>query len=500
MKRRVAIVGAGFGGLSAACELAAAGLEVTLFERSATVGGKAGRLEHAGYRWDTGPTLLTMPDTLDRPLSFVGKRLADLVKLHPLAPLCRYAFAGGERFDHHVDVARTAAEIARFSPEDAEAWPRFLAWAKHTDAQVGAEYMDVPFTGLLDFAARMARRGPAAVATGSSFGTLEALAARWFRSTPMRQFVGRLATYVGAAPALASAAFGTIAAVESRGDAVYPEGGIHAVAVALAGAATELGVALRLGAGVDSLRRDGRGFEVGSAAGRERFDALILDIDPLFAARLFPQGSAEARALGSGAQAARSLSGCAVLLGLEGRTEGLALHNVLFPRDQPAEFRDLFEAGRPPQDGTVYVSAASHVDAGNAPPGHEALFCLVNAPARPELDWKAESARLTEHVVAVLERHHPGFAARRRVAQVLTPVEFARTGSLDGALYGAAPHGLLGPFQRPLQRVQNGLFLAGGATHPGGGVPMVVRSGRHAAALLLRESGMELAAAPRAAA
>jgi phytoene desaturase len=480
------VIGAGFGGLSAAIDLAAAGVRVTVIEQAQQVGGKAGRYAEAGFTWDTGPTLLTLPEILDEKLARAGMRLASEVPLHPLSPLCRYRFAIGTTFDHHADIARTAQEIAKFSPHDAEAWPRFLAWAKEVFGLVGGAYLDVPFPGTLSFATRMARLGPRALTLGASFGSIDGLGQRFFESQELRCFVNRLATYVGGSPTQTSGSFGMIAHVESRGDAVYPVGGIHAVAQALARAATKLGVQFRLGEQVERIEQR-QGWQVTTGDGAYAGDAVVLNVDPALGARLF--GDKLRARLTVGEAGTRSLSGVALLLGLRGRTQGLALHNVFFPADYAGEFEDLFDRRLPPLTPAIYVAAGSQVDPAAAPPDHEALFVLVNAPPELRFDWNAEVVRLKALVIARLETLDPTFGARLTVMKALTPIDFARTGSPDGALYGLAPHGALGPFRRPAQRVSGakGLYLAGGATHPGGGVPMATLSGSHAAQLLLQD-------------
>lgn len=493
---RVTVVGGGFAGLSAACHLAHAGARVTVLERASQVGGKAGRRSQDGFTWDTGPTLLTMPDVLDGVLQLAGMRLRDEVPLHALAPLCRYHFATGSGFDHLADVEATAAQIAHFAPEDARAWPRFVAWADEVFTSVGDEFLTEPFEGLMGFATRMARRGPRALWHGLSFGTLDQLGRRFFQSVELQQFVGRLATYVGGDPARTSAAFGMIASVEGRGDAVYPTGGIAAVAQALARAASKLGVELCTGMEVTRIgQRDGRWTVITRDGEMLDSDALVLNLDPAFAATLAEPGSALEGALAPrGATRTRSLSGVALLYGLRGRSSGLALHNVFFPERYADEFEAIFERQAITETPTFYVAAPTPVDPESAPAGDEAIYVLVNAPPRPDLALDAIADRLEPLLARALEPAAPGFRERIATRVVLGPKDFASTGSLDGALYGMAPHGLFAPFQRPSQRLgPPRVYLAGGATHPGGGVPMATLSGRHAALLAAADLGLAAA-------
>ncbi len=188
----------------------------------------------------------------------------------------------------------------------------------------------------------------------------------------------------------------------------------------------------------------------------------------------------------------RSLSGFALMLGLRGRTEGLAHHAIAFPADTDAEFDDVFVARRLVRDPTVYVSASCASDAAQAPAGAENWFVLVNAPAdAPEAEADSYEARLIDRL-GVGDR----IVARAR----RTPADLEReTGAARGAIYGAAPHGRLGTLRRPgpVVRGVRGLYRAGGTAHPGGGLPLVALGGRVVAELIgpARAAG---AAAPSA--
>ena len=495
--RKVVVVGAGFGGLAAACELAARGAEVTLLERAAVPGGKAQRVAHGGFAWDTGPTLLTLPAVLDEVLGLAGMRLRDAVRAVPLSPLCRYRFASGATLDHHADRDAMVAGIGAIDARDAAQWPAFEQHVRALWETVGRAYVDEPFTGALDLAARSARRGAGTVAMQLGLRTLGQHAARWFRSPEMRQFVGRFATYVGASPFRAPAALAMIAAVEGAGDAVYPVGGMARVAAVFADAARRLGVTLRLDEPVRRIERDGKGWRVSTDARTADADAVLLDVDPLYAATLFDDGSAARDSLDADRGRTRSLSALVLHVALRGRTEPLALHNVLFPANYAAEFDDVMERGALPSDGTVYVAAPSPVDAGTAPEGHEALFTLVNAPADLRASDDASVARVQDHVLARLAAVDPSLPGRVVALHAQRPMFIASTGSADGAIYGVAPHGSLGTFRRPLARVAGarGLYLAGGCSHPGGGVPMTVRSGQHAARTLAADLRLDVAPA-----
>lgn len=494
MKRlSVVVVGAGFGGLSAAAYLARAGAQVTVVERAAHVGGKAAHLEKDGFVFDAGPTLLTMPEVLEDAFAAAGSSLSAVTQLTRLDPVARYLFANGRELVVSTDHAQTKASIAAFSPRDARAWDGFFAECKDIWEIAGDPYLEAPFDGILGFTQRALRRGSKVLRLGMSLGTLDQFARRHFESPEMRSFVGRFATYAGGDPARSTAAFAMIPWLEIEKGAFYPSGGVHALAASLKRALERSGVRFLLGTDVREVLQDDRGRALGvatsdHAAPRLEADVVVLNMDPLTAAsRLMP------RARGAAAYArkldgrVRSLSGLAFSFGVEGDVPAVAHHSVLFPADYGAEFEAIFDRGTMPERPAVYVSVPSHGDRTRAPAGSHTLFTLVNAPATASYD----AARVREYVLDQLEtRWCPNLRARIRAEAVVTPADLVATGSAHGSIYGAAPHGATSTFERPRYRADfaEGVYFVGGATHPGGGVPMVIKGGRFVAEAVLDDA------------
>jgi len=455
-RRRVAVVGGGLGGMAAAGRLARAGCDVTLFEAAAVLGGKAGSLIADGVRLDLGPTLLAWPAVVCDTFAALGAH--DLVP--PLVALethAEYRFADGARFAVHADGARTAAEVSAVSAADARALAGFYDEAAAIHRAAGEPYLDAPFEGVVDFMTRVARRGWPAVWTGLRLGTLADLAARHFRTPYLRQFVGRYATYAGASPYAASAAFALIPHLERVHGVHHVRGGVGALVDALAAALRRTGVTVETGRRV-AWRRDGARFVV---AGRV-FDAVVVNADPLPVPVDGPL----------------ALSAYVLLLRVPGRVP-LPHHTVLFSSDYPAEFRALF-AGTPPADPTVYVCHPAATDPDMAPPDASGLFVMLNAPVLPGGGVPAERYRAA--CLARLEAVVPGIGRAADVLGERAPADFSRLGGPRGSLYGFLPHGRFGPFRRPRIRAGvPGVFHVGGGTHPGGGVPLVLLSARFAA-------------------
>ncbi|CAN5657690.1 phytoene desaturase family protein [soil metagenome] len=492
--KHVIVVGAGFGGLSAAAHLHAAGFGVTVVERAANVGGKAGLLEKDGFVFDTGPTLLTMPEVVDDAFRAAGSSLAAHVSISRLDPVARDLFASGHELVVSADHEETKAQIARFSRHDADAWIPFIAECKEIWEVAGAPYLEAPFDGILGYSQRALRRGSREVRMGLSLGTLAELGERWFESPEMRMFVGRFATYAGGEPSRSTGAFGMIPYLEVERGAFYPHGGMHRLACALEEVLRRAGVRFLLGRDVSEVLLDEMGNARGVAIDGEELvaEVVVLNVDPLVAAeKLFPRSRGAATLATALGKREPSLSGIVVGLGVEGDVPAEAHHTVLFPADYAAEFDAIFRRHAVPSDPTIYVSIPSLADRTRAPQGSHVLFCLVNAPSTAEaaLD-DGVIRRVRDRVVCELDRRFcPGIAARIRTEVVLTPHDIERTGSAHGSIYGAAPHGATATFERPKHRADfaRGVYFVSGATHPGGGVPMVMKGGRFVAEAITKD-------------
>jgi phytoene desaturase len=507
----VAVIGAGFGGLAAAAHLARAGVQVTVFEKAPAVGGKAARLERDGFHFDAGPTVLTMPWIAEETFAAAGVRLDQVVQLRRVEPVCCCVLPDGRRFAVSADAAATSAAIAQISRRDAASWPAFLADCRGLWLAAGEPYLEAPFTGFRDLGARMLRRGARLRSLAAARGSLADLARRHFSSPALRAYVDHFAAYVGASPAHASAALALIAHAEIRLGAYCPGGGMHEVASQLAQAVTARGVRIACATEVTGIDVDHRGRAAGIIAraveGDRRpvhiaADAVVANVDPrTLVAKLLPERWRAAAGAARLETRTPSLSGFVWAFGVAGEWPAGAAHSLLLGRDPEAEYEAIFDRREIPDDPTIYLSVASLLDPDRAPPGHHTVYTLLNAPASAQrVDWNRESARLRALILARLERLYGGDIRSRIRAEVfVTPEQLAATGSVDGAIYGAAPHGPLGGFLRPGNRAAGirRLYYAGGATHPGGGVTLAMRSGWFATELLLTDLTARDVARPR---
>ncbi len=491
---RVAVIGGGVAGLVAALLLAARGLDVTVFEKAESPGGKIRALGIGDAQIDSGPTVFTMRWVFDSLLAEVGAKLDDHLSLRRADVLARHAWDAGATLDLFGDLERTVDAIGRFAgPAEGE---RYRGFARR--CQTIYQSLEAPFlkaarpSGPVDLARKVGLGGLPGLAAGTPFSTLWKELGRHFHDPRLRQLFGRYATYCGSSPFAAPALLMLIAHVEREG-VWYVEGGMAAIPRALAALAERFGARFRYGVEVSEIQvRNGRAIGIVLPTGeRIAAESVICNADAAaLTAGLF--GREAARALPRSKDAERSLS--AVTWSMVARTDGFPLrrHNVFFSRDYRAEFADIFERGRLPNEPTIYVCAQDRGDSGDpVPQGLERLFCLVNAPARGDTSplQPSEVTSCETRTFEALARCGLSIHRSSAMTTVTTPTDFARLyPGTGGALYGQASHGWQASFRRPGARTSlPGLYLAGGSTHPGPGVPMAALSGRIAVSSLLTD-------------
>lgn len=490
---RAVIVGAGVGGLAAAADLAAKGIEVLVLERADAPGGKLREIEVAGTRIDAGPTVLTMRWVFDDLFAAAGDTLARHVKLERLQILARHAWSERERLDLFADRERTRDAIGAFAgAAEARRFEEFARRAQHIYRTLEAPFMRAQRPGIAALIGRVGWQGLGDLLRISPFETLWNALGHYFRDPRVRQLFARYSTYCGSSPFAAPATMMLIAHVEQEGVWAV-SGGMRQIAVALARVASACGATLRFGSHVH---------EVTTAAGRVSgvtlstgehiaATAVIINADAsaigagLLGSSIAPAGNAVPRER-------RSLS--AVTFNLCAPTHGFPLvrHNVFFSRDYEREFTQIFRQRALPAEPTVYVCAQDRHDEAGAPSAEpQRLFCLINAPADGDLhDGNSrENEQCAERTFNQLKRCGLHICRTAATTRITTPADFNRLyPGTGGALYGPATHGWQASFRRPSARTElPGLYRAGGGVHPGPGLPMATLSGRLAAQCLMAD-------------
>jgi phytoene desaturase len=491
---RVVVIGAGVGGLAAAARLSALGHDVTVCEAAEEVGGKLGTVAHevpgvGEFRFDTGPSVVTMPHVLEDLFNDTGG-WPDGLELEPVDPITRYRFADGTALDATGDLDEFCGRLNLSLGEGSGAdWRAFSERAERIWEASRGPFLEQRLDGAAGLA-KLAARQPRDIATIAPGRSLRALGKRHLRDPRLRMLLDRYATYTGSDPRRAPAALAAVPYVEQAYGGWYVRGGLHRLAEALHDRAVERGARFLLGERVWRIDvEDGRAQGVWLSDGsRVPADVVVAGIDAAAVYGTLVDAPRAARRL---RRATPSLSGFVLLLAVDGRTPGVAHHNVLFPADYDAEFDAVFgKKASPVVDPTLYVSVPD--DASVRPFGCEAWFVLVNAPRHGTgpgaIDWRAHglTTRYAEHLIDMLGAR--GLKVRDRIlwSQAISPAELEqRTLSPGGAIYGSSSNGAAAAFLRPANRSPvPGLFLVGGSAHPGGGLPLVALSAQIVAGLV----------------
>lgn len=478
--KRVVVVGAGLGGLSAACHLAGAGHQVTVVERHAHPGGRAGRLTRDGFSFDTGPTVLTMPDLLAEAFQAVGAEMDEYVRLRPLDPAYRANFADGSTILVRHGREAMAAEIReQCGAADAEAFHRFCAWLERLYQLEMPSFIARNYDHLWDLARPI--QPALALLRLKALGKLANAVKRYFRDERLQRLFSFQAMYAGLAPQEALAIFAVITYMDSVAGVYFPDGGIAAVPHAMATAAEKAGVEFRYNAPVRQILHDSNTKGVQLTDGEViEADAVVVNADLPGAYDLLPKLTLP-RQLRKPEFSPSALVWHVGVRGLP--TNEAAHHNIHFAAEWESSFRSLLRDGRMMPDPSVLVSVPSRTDPSLAPPGDSTLYVLEPVPnlAAGKVDWSRERDASRDRLAASLETW--GYPTAVVAEELVDPHDWARQGMGAGTPFSMSHRFFQsGPF-RPsnLDRRVRGLVFVGTGTVPGVGVPMVLVSGRLAA-------------------
>ncbi len=492
MSQRVLIVGAGPGGLATALLLAKAGLEVTLVEKQPRVGGRTSVIEGEGYRFDLGPTFFLYPQILEEIFAAVGRDLHREVPMKRLDPQYRLVFGAGGELRCTSDVERMVAEIAKLAPADA---PRFRQFMDDNRVKLAkfAPCLQTPFTS---WTSLLQARLLAVLPFLKPWKSLHAELAGYFRDPRLQLAFTFQSKYLGMSPFQCPSLFSILSFLEYEHGIWHPIGGCNALSTGMARVAAELGVTVRLNEPVEEILFEGRrAVGLRTAQGELRADAVVVNAD--FGHAMTSLVPNRLRRKWSDATIARKRFSCSTFmlyLGVEGRYDQLEHHNIYVARDYRRNLDDIENRHVLTDDPSFYVENPSRTDDTMAPPGHSALYVLLPVSHQhPNIDWSRERVRYRE--VALRQLAKLGLTdvqERIRFERVVTPDEWERkVGTYRGATFNLAHN--LGQMLhlRPRNRFEEfeRMYLVGGGTHPGSGLPVIFESARIGARLLLEDLG-----------
>jgi len=496
----IGVVGGGLGGLAAASVLAARGHKVILFEKSPWLGGKAAVLEADGYRFDMGPTILTLPSVLRRIFAEAGKTLERHVEMVRLDPQWRCFYEDGTTLDLRENEKEMEGTLNQFSPASSPGYAKFLKHSKQLNDITQRYFFYRNIGSIWDMfkSAEMFRLGSIKDLFALGMGKSVASCVRsYVPDARVAQMLDHFTQYVGSNPEQSPSVLCGIADMQTSEGIWYPMGGTRAVPVALAKLAAELGVDLRPNCGISRILTDASEKVTGvltESGEKIPLSAVVSNSDTVRTHRELLAPGKATRKFEKRRKYEPACSGVVLYLGLEKRYEQLAHHNFVFSQNAEEEFHAIYEEGIPAPDPTCYVCAPAVTEPAVAPPGGEALYILVHTPyLRENHDWSKMLPAYRKVIIDKMVRTVgiPDLESRIRFESFLTPQDIHdRYRVLNGAIYGLASHGTYGGAFKPANRSEDvpGLYLAGGSANPGPGMPMALMSGWIAADVLDKDS------------
>jgi phytoene desaturase len=491
---RVVVIGAGVGGLATAMRLSAAGHDVTVLEQFDDVGGKLGVIEHDGFVFDTGPSLVTLPHVFEELFDDTGQSIHDVLTLERLSVAARYRFPDGTNLDMPGALDDIPAALdAALGPGRGAQWASFLQRAQSIWDVTRGPFLESPMS-IRTMIGGIAT--PSDVATVAPWRTLRGLGDRHLVDPRLRMLLDRYATYTGSDPRRAPAALASVPWAEQAFGSWYVRGGLGRIATAMRDRLRALGGQLELGVEVTRVTTspDGRVDGVELADGTRRSADIVVanaDARQVYDRLVPPRAGRVPRALLR--RTTPSLSGFVLLLALDDPPPDQPHHQVLFAEDYDEEFDAVFGFNGPPRPvarPTVYISAPADPDI-VPESGTAAWFVLVNAPRHDPahgVDWDAAglAESYADRIVGVMADRGLDVTGRIRHRLLVSPADLERrTRTPGGSIYGSSSNGPRSAFLRPSNTSPiPGLYLVGGSSHPGGGLPLVVMSARIVAGLI----------------
>ncbi|MEX2456928.1 MAG: phytoene desaturase family protein [Balneolaceae bacterium] len=491
MAKNAIVIGAGIGGLAAASLLAKKGWDVTLFEKNDCPGGKMQQWESSGFQFDTGPSLLTMPFQLKKLFEECGKDINDYLSLIEPDPLCRYFYKDGVVFDNFADHDKTVEQIRQFAPNDAEAYRSFLYHSEDLYNKTAEAFLFNPLNDLSD----LKKLKWADVLSINAFSTVSKKVDQFFSSPHLRKFFKRFTTYNGSSPYQAPATLNVIPHVELNQGGYYVKGGLYEIAKSLEKLALSMGVSIEYNQNVTSILSDHRRVKAVQINGEKRINTDLIVANSDASETILHLLSSTAISNGkrrSQQNLEPSCSGFVLLLGCDKKWDQLKHHNIFFSDNYKKEFSQIFQDNVLPDDPTIYVANTSVSDPDHAPEGGSNLFVLVNAPyLAKNQDWDHRKKTYRDHIINELEaRGLDGLRSAIKTKNIIIPLDFYKKyGSNKGSIYGTSSNSIFSAFLRPRNKLREfeNLYLVGGSTHPGGGIPLVIQSAFNAMQILERQ-------------
>ncbi len=492
MSRTISVIGSGLGGLSAAIRLAVSGHEVTVFEKNSAPGGKARSVSQSGFRFDTGPSLLTMPFVIEELFRFAGEDPAEYLTIKKLDNLCRYFYTDGTVLNAWPEINKFAAEIESKTTDTKDNLYRYLEYCKTIYDLTADIFLFGDLYSASTYTNSKALKTLFKLPKIDSMRTMNEANRSFFKDERIIQLFNRYATYNGSDPYQCPATLNIISHVEYSIGGYFAEGGMISLTKAMFTLAEKKGVKFRFNAPVTKIVTDGKKVTgIQTSEGFIKSDIIISNAD-VYSTYGKLLGDTKTRAAKKYNKLEPSSSALVFYMGVEIDSKNLEAHDILFSADYKHEFVELFAKKILPSDPTIYIYISSKFAPGDAPEGMENWFVMINAPNSSGSNGiTSASVEQTRKVILEKIKAVTGYdiSGRIRFESVMTPNDIEeQTGSWKGSIYGISSNNRKAAFLRQPNKSRHykGLYFAGGSAHPGGGIPLVILSGKLAAEKILK--------------
>jgi phytoene desaturase len=485
--KRVCVIGGGLSGLASSIRLAKKGFDVTLLEKNDYLGGKAGQISDQGFRFDSGPSLVTMKWVFKELFDDCDKKMDDYLELQKLNVNCKYFYNDKSSITAFSDQKKYNQEVALKTGQSIKALEKFQKSSRKIYELTADIFLYNPIKISTIFSKKFFISS-LQIFSIDPFRTLNSAISSFFSSSKLIQIYNRFATFNGSDPFQSPATLNIISHVETQG-CWLPKEGIRQIPKALTKLALELGVNTKLN--VDKIQVEINDkkvslikYHIDNQEFVEKFD------DVIFAGDIYSYNSLLTENLSKfkiqTPKKSSDLSSSAIIFywGVKGTHENLDVHNILFSNNYKQEFEDIFKNQIVPKDPTIYININSKIIPTDAPTDCENWFVMINTPPNIGQNWEGEVSIVRQKIIANIKTILDiDLSDKIMFERISTPVTLQKnTSSYKGSLYGKNSNRLLSAFLRPKNKHPSlkNLYFTGGSVHPGGGMPLALLSAKFA--------------------
>ncbi len=479
--RKAIIIGAGVAGLAAAIRLTVQGMEVTVFEKNSYPGGKLSDFEKGGYHFDAGPSLFTQPQNIEELFALAGEPIADYFQYHTLPVSCNYFYEDGTVINAYSDIDLFEEELVLKNGELAGSLLAYLKRSKRIYTHIGNIFLNYSLHKKSTLWKARIFRAISATRWSYLFRSMHEVNKAQFKNPKTVQLFNRYATYNGSNPYKAPGMLSLIPHLEHNEGIFYPKGGMISITNALYRLALKKGVQFQFNSPVERIIRKERKVTGVVVDGKNIFAGIIVsNMDVFYTYQKLLNDQQKAKKI---LKQERSSSALVFYWGIKKEVAQLGLHNIFFSKEYNAEFDHLFRLKKMYHDPTVYINITSKCEKGlQAPEGKENWFVMVNAPANTGQDWETYREKYRSSIIQKLNRLlQTNIEPLIEVEEILDPIMIeSKTASYMGSLYGTSSNSKMAAFLRHANftGALNGLYFVGGSVHPGGGIPLCLKSAK----------------------